>query len=108
MTTKMDTYCSVESAERLKELGVAQESKEYFRTNAFMELLGSPPEKCSAFTEDELDDLLPRGCETWKGTYEGKPVWIVWNPIDWSTTQDERRVEAKAKMLRRILGDKTV
>lgn len=108
MTTKKERCCSVESAKQLKELGVAQESKEYYHTNPVMVMLGNPRDRWSAFNEDELDNLLPRGREVWEGTYGGEPVWYVWNPIDWSTTHDERRVEAKAKMLRRILGDKTV
>lgn len=107
MPKDKDIYCSLASAKRFKELGVAQESKEFY-SNRFDVLFGEPEVKWSAFSEEELDRLLPAGTDAWQGTYNGQSGWIVWSPIDWSTTFDERLIEAKAKMLRRILGDSSL
>ncbi len=63
-TALENLVCSVEESKKLKELGVRQQSRFYWTPEDDGNLIrDSRPEGLSAFTEDELENMLPKTIE---------------------------------------------
>lgn len=108
-----DQVCSLESAKRLKELGVRQDS--YFYWNGIMtdvenKLVGIikndfSNDGYSAFTVAELGEMLPPFVVTEKYLCRGKPRFMSCETetMECHAWHDDRESEARAKMLIHLL-----
>lgn len=96
--------CSLELAQRLKELGVPQETLHYWIWGhttpiPFIDTIEpwSPPfESCSAYTVGELGEIIGEACHSWNCNSQ----WHCSKDVPLGrVTSDETEADARAKML---------
>ena len=113
-----DQVCSLESARKLKELGVKQESLFYWHETARLDGINNFNQSkinskyCySAFTVAELGDMLPEMVDnlqilTWKKTWREQMTYFCEHRDNVFSAETE--AEARAKMLIYLLENKLI